>query len=56
MKSLLTTLFALSLAACADYGNLGRERAGDLASPTAPASSSAPHPPCAIVPLIRALS
>ena len=39
MKSLLTTLFALSLAACADYGNLGRERASDLASPTAPVSS-----------------
>jgi hypothetical protein len=34
MKSLLTTLFALSLAACADFGNLGRERATDLMSPT----------------------
>jgi len=46
MKSLLATLFALSLAACADYGNLGRERASDLASPTAPVSSetkSTPH-------------
>jgi hypothetical protein len=36
MKSLLTTLFALSLAACADYGNLGRNRPTDLVSPTAP--------------------
>jgi hypothetical protein len=46
MKSLLATLFALSLAACVDYGNLGRERASDLASPTAPVSSetkSTPH-------------
>ena len=46
MKSLLTTLFALSLAACADYGNLGRERASDLPSPSAPVSSeikSTPH-------------
>jgi hypothetical protein len=43
MKSLLTTLFALSLAACADYGNLGRERASGLASPTAGlASPTAP--------------
>ena len=39
MKSLLTTLFALSIAACADYGNLGRERATDLVSPTAPVLS-----------------
>jgi hypothetical protein len=36
MKSLLTTLFALSLGACADYGNLGRDRPTDLVSPTAP--------------------
>ena len=46
MKSLLATLFALTLAACADYGNLGRESASDLASPTAPVSSetkSTPH-------------
>jgi hypothetical protein len=46
MKSLLITLFALGLAACADYGNLGRERASDLASPIAPVSSetkSTPH-------------
>jgi hypothetical protein len=44
MKSLLTTLFALSLAACADYGNLGRERASDLASPTAPVLARAEVP------------
>jgi hypothetical protein len=45
MKSLLTTLFALSLAACADYGNLDRERASDLASPTPPVSSEAKSTP-----------
>jgi hypothetical protein len=39
MKLLLTTLFALSLAACADYRKLDRERAGDLASSAAPVSS-----------------
>ena len=36
MKSLLTTLFALSLAGCANYGNLGRQKATDLVSPPAP--------------------
>src|SRR5262249_21837813 len=40
MKSLLTTLFALSLAACAEYGNLGRDRQPtDLVSPAAPVLS-----------------
>jgi hypothetical protein len=39
MKSLWTTLFALSLAACADYGNLGWDRPTDLVSPTAPVLS-----------------
>ena len=35
MKSFLTTLFALSLAACAGYGNLGQERTSELVTPTA---------------------
>jgi hypothetical protein len=34
MKSLLTTLFALSLAACTNYGNFDRERPSNLAAPT----------------------
>ena len=46
MKSFLTTLFALSLAACAGYGNLGRERTSELVTPTARVLSQAksiPH-------------
>jgi len=39
MKSLLTTLFALSLAACADYGNLGQEKASEVATSAAPVLS-----------------
>jgi len=39
MKSLLTTLFALSLAACADYGNLGREKASEVTTSAAPVLS-----------------
>ena len=35
MRSLLTTLFALSLAACAEYGHLGREKTSELAAPSA---------------------
>jgi len=34
MKSLLTTLFALSLAACANYGNFDREGPSNLAAPS----------------------
>jgi hypothetical protein len=39
MKSLLATLFALSLAACANYGNLGREQASVPTAPAAPVLS-----------------
>lgn len=39
MKSLLTVLLALSLAACADYGNLGREKASEFVAATPRVSS-----------------
>jgi hypothetical protein len=35
MKSLATTLFALSLAACANFGNFDREKTSELVTPTA---------------------